>query len=1000
MVASQHEDIEVVDDEISYPSQVLEVGVPPSDLSAQHGALVLHSSTQTFEGSATDVYQNLSIGTMSTPSADAEIPQRPRRAARALAYIYCNSQLLQRSGRLRIGRNAEPTTGYDTTALLSSLLRQLYQFLPKDQDDPLLRGLCFESRQDYPSREDIIKGIKNVVHMFSQAFIVIDGLDECSGLDSLEFEGFCNFLASLAKPAGTRSAVNIVIFSRPGYPAINNAILGCPTVEVDKGENSEDIGRFIGDRSKNLKINSESLEEIQDHLQNSADGMFLWVSLTIDSIKNERTPKKMKAAARNVSNGLSGAYTDALKRVIRKESSIRDLALKALLWAANSKEPLTKSQLLEALVIEPEMTSIDDDAKVDGTQLTSDCEDLVILSDGTYTLLHSSLGDFLRHLSDDDPEGLQVYGALQKRASRILAGDCITYLKLSVFGIGPKATEESFNEMLRDYPFIEYAGKFWGDHLREALQEDDPELRTLANELLRRQASCELLHQIRLAKNTSVRLVSYGLPKHPFPFKTGTLPVHLLAMFGLQSLANSDDFSATELVFNQPDGLGFYAIDYATICVHQGICRWLLAEHESRQSYGIDPKDTIGRNSKARLMAATVENHWTDIVSILLRLGFSGADQYHLTGQTALHLAASLGYADVVELFMKSGDDPDMLDATGRTPLIMAAASERVGVMKTLIKHFASVSRPGLGGITPLHLVAGFDNCEMVEELIQRGASVHATWMRRTPLHEAALRGHRRVIESLLKFGADKDATTGNGVTPLMLAAEAGKLGAVSILLQNGANVTAAYDHLATALHWAALGNHVEVVSMILKTPKGLQTIDQKDGLQQTSLHFAACFGSVACAAVLLQNGARVDSEDYRGDTPLFLGLESAHTLLASKLLEDHGADPKHINREGQTSLHIAAKAGQPKLVPTLLSSGVDPRCRDHFRNSALFYAVQKGHKEFVECLIKNVSPRDLFGKDPELLGKSLSNFAPFCHAGFHLHGLVSEQVTRVEDHP
>lgn len=264
--------------------------------------------------------------------------------------------------------------------------------------------------------------------------------------------------------------------------------------------NAEDIRRFIYARSKSLTRDSESLKEIRSHLQDSAEGMFLWVSLTIDSIKNERTPKKMKAAAKHVPKGLSGAYTDALKRIIRKEASIRDLALKALLWAANSKKPLSESQLLEVLVIEPGMTWIHDEDKVDGTQLRTDCEDLLHFQNGHYTLQHSSLGEFLRTITVTDGGDLQSYGRLQDQASRIIVGDCITYFKFSAFANGPMTTKESFDELLAKHPFMEYAAKFWGDHMRDV--QGDAQLENDVCDLLSTQSFRELLHQILIASHS------------------------------------------------------------------------------------------------------------------------------------------------------------------------------------------------------------------------------------------------------------------------------------------------------------------------------------------------------------------------------------------------------------------------------------------------------------------------------------------------------------------
>lgn len=972
--------------DVHRPVEVSGMGDWSPDLAESHHALAPHAKAKVssfpVEHTTDEAHNFLSNGAKSGPTIDTVGSPGPRRTA--LAYIYCNSQSFQGSERTRTGHSVDPAAGYDTTGLLSSLLRQLYQFLPKDQDIPAVSDLCFETREDHPSREDITKGIKSAIALFNQAFIVVDGLDECSGLESIEFESFCTFLSGLAKSDGTRPATSILIFSRPGYPAINKATLGCPRIEVDQGANAEDIRLFISDRSRALTKDSESLKEIQDHLQDSADGMFLWVSLTIDSIKKERTPKKMKTAAKNVPKDLFGAYVEALMRVIRKETSIRDLALKALLWAANSKKPLSEAQLLEALAIEPGMTSISDDEKLDGAQLTTDCADLLVLRDGNYALLHASLGEFLRSLPDIDLEGLLVYRELQNRASRILVEDCITYIKFAAFETGPRSTKESFDEMLEHHPFMEYAGIFWGDHLREALEGNDPELKRLARDLLRTQSSREILHQIHLAKHLSYERFIY-----PFPFPPGTTPLHLLSIFGLQSML--DAFSPAELDIEQADGLGYYGIDYAVWNSRQEMCSWIVAEQTSRSPVSNLEKG-ISCCSERWLMDTIVRNQWTDILSSLLRLGYPAANA-DLGGKRALHLAANLGYVDVVELLLDSGADPNMRDANGKTPLIAAAVSEHIDVMRVLLRHSADVSCQEWDGKTALHQVAFSDNPEMVAALAGQGACVQARWWESTPLHVAAFSGHGRVIDSLIAFGATTEAGTKIGYTPLIVAAKKGRSDAVRALLRNGADVAATGHNLATALHCAAVGDYVEIVSILLKAPLGRSIIDQRNKEGNTPLWLAVCYGKTASAIELLENGAQVDLEGDKGRTPALIALGKGHTSLASMLFDGYDADPNHLDNNGATSLHMAAMSGRPEHIQKLLSCGVDAAIRDSFGHSALYYAVESRLIEFVKSFTKIVSAKGMFEGDDELLGEFSRISAYFCHSSSWVAQLLEDRA-------
>lgn len=926
-------------------------------------------------GPATDTNQASNAEPIDDPDIDTEAPQHSDRTA--LAYIYCDSQFIQRSDRRGINNIADPAAGYDTTGLLRSLTKQLYQYLPIGRDIQLLSDLCYENTNEQPSRERVMKSIRTMVRIFNQTYFVIDGLDECSRVESMDFESFCGFLASLADGGGTGSAANVLIFSRPGYTAIDNAVSGCPGIEVDQGMNAEDIGRFITARSKSLTRDSESLKEIQSHIQDRAEGMFLWVSLTIDSIKNERTPKKMKAAARNVPKGLSGAYTDALKRIIGKEASIRDLALKALLWVANSKKPLSESQLLQALVIEPGMTMIDDDDIVDGTHLRTDCEDLLQLRDGHYELQHSSLGEFLRTMNATDSGEIQFYGELQDQAATILAQDCITYFKVSAFAQGPLLTEELLNEMLSQQPFMEYAGMFWGDHLREALELENPQLERDACDLLRNQSLRDLLHQIFWSRHSgwvtctwSTRFRISKWTPEPFPFISGTTPLHMISTFGLSALLGDIEFSPADLDINQPDGFGAYAVDFATRFGHETICNWIFSQQISKHP-GDDWKETLKCVNHMLLLGLLIEHHWTGIVAILLNHGYSPIEP--CLGNTILHMAAELGYVDMVELLLDSGADPNIQDCLGSTPLICAAWSNSMDVMKLLLSRSVDVNIQDSNGHTALHFVARSGNDEMLRHLYSWGAVVKMNSLNETPLHYAAADGHGQLVETLIGFGAEKEARTNYGNTPLLVAVHLGMADAVRALLRNGADMTVVNRKLKTALHLAAHFDYVEILSILLATTTGLGMVDARDDDMCTALHLAAAQGNTACAIKLLDTGALVDLKDRHGQTPSMLGLLNGKTSLAVKLFDEYGANPKHTGHDGETILHFAALSSHSVQIASLMRYGFDEGSRDRFDKSALQYATDLNNSSFVESYTKLVPADKVFGKGQEISGKYLT---------------------------
>jgi ankyrin repeat protein len=73
--------------------------------------------------------------------------------------------------------------------------------------------------------------------------------------------------------------------------------------------------------------------------------------------------------------------------------------------------------------------------------------------------------------------------------------------------------------------------------------------------------------------------------------------------------------------------------------------------------------------------------------------------------------------------------------------------------------------------MTPLHQAAARGHKEVVELLIAKGADVNAKAENGVaPLHVAAGAGHKEIAELLIAKGADVDTRTGSGETPLDLA--------------------------------------------------------------------------------------------------------------------------------------------------------------------------------------------------------------------------------------
>ncbi len=119
----------------------------------------------------------------------------------------------------------------------------------------------------------------------------------------------------------------------------------------------------------------------------------------------------------------------------------------------------------------------------------------------------------------------------------------------------------------------------------------------------------------------------------------------------------------------------------------------------------------------------------------------------------------------------------------------------------------------------------------------------------------AAFHGNKKIVDLLLKKGADVNASIKTGETPLFIAAEKGYNEIVETLIKAGADVSKARkkDH-ATPLHIAAEKGHVEVVALLLEVA-GIN-VDMSNGYIETPLFVAVKNNKAIVVEKLREAGA------------------------------------------------------------------------------------------------------------------------------------------------
>jgi ankyrin repeat protein len=242
-----------------------------------------------------------------------------------------------------------------------------------------------------------------------------------------------------------------------------------------------------------------------------------------------------------------------------------------------------------------------------------------------------------------------------------------------------------------------------------------------------------------------------------------------------------------------------------------------------------------------------------------------------------------------------------------------------------------------------------------------------------SPIADAAARGDREAVKTLLKKAADVNAAQGDGMTALHWAAMNGDVELSEMLIYAGANVRATTRlGTYTPLYLASQQGHAKVIQSLVKAGA-----DVKAGTPNgtTPLMVAAASGDVDSVRTLLDNGAEINGRDgVRWQTPVMYAAANNRAavieLFASKgadlTLTSKVSDLANLSREGAGFGGNPQVPGGPRPVegsgaPARLAPmpGVD---RNYSLNelivahgglTPLLYAVRQGFHESTTALLK-----------------------------------------------
>uniref|UniRef100_A0A665VCH8 Euchromatic histone-lysine N-methyltransferase 2 n=2 Tax=Echeneis naucrates TaxID=173247 RepID=A0A665VCH8_ECHNA len=144
-----------------------------------------------------------------------------------------------------------------------------------------------------------------------------------------------------------------------------------------------------------------------------------------------------------------------------------------------------------------------------------------------------------------------------------------------------------------------------------------------------------------------------------------------------------------------------------------------------------------------------------------------------------------------------------------------------------------------------------------------------------------------------------------------------------------------------------------EVQRVLLMLMEGIDPTYQPDSQNRRSaLHAAAQRGLLEVCYMLVQAGAHVDAQDKELRTPLLEAIINNHFEVARYLVQN-GACVYHVEDDGYTGLHHAAKLGSLEIVSMLLETGqVDVNAQDSGGWTPIIWAAEHKHVDVIKALL------------------------------------------------
>lgn len=597
-----------------------------------------------------------------------------------------------------------------------------------------------------PGNLDAYGLLEGLLQDLERSYIFVDALDEIQ--DPLVYIDLLEQLEKLTAVPTLR----VFLTSRDGEEYYEAAARS-QSATIAISPRSEDIRSFVeseldGIRNKSFRPvfadlieTEESRSSAVQKIVTASAGNYLCAQLLVRTLEGTKWKQEVQDTLDDLPRSLDQLLEFTVHRIKAQDRTLHHalgpIGEKSFMWAMFAEKDLTVQETSHAVLatLQGSDTSSFGASAAPSQQilLESSCYFLSIDRDSIIKV-HKALQDFCFRLGVLRRK--EYFGEVQVEMVRA----CLHYLTRSDLQ-GPCGSKAEWENRKKRNPFLEYAVRFWGCHLKKCESEflsRAPDRRLLLDVLQNNdilacvsQAMQPHLQQEGLARDPEASQ-SYALPGDDWLKMEQNEPLmpalHLLVYFNLQQCCDLWLKETYEDVESE-SSRGYSALWLSCQRGHKDLVRHLLR-------HGADPTRENSYRRYCLLVAAS--QGWRSIIDFILQTRQSiqvFIDQRDWLGRNALHVAVVASQLNIVQKLLNQGVASALMDGERCNAYHLAATRGQLDTIDALIKYdHSKLGQTGLvsllkarnaASLTPLYAAWRYRNDgwkQVVERLSAAGA--------------------------------------------------------------------------------------------------------------------------------------------------------------------------------------------------------------------------------------------------------------------------------------